>query len=87
MNGKLPKLFMLGSSLPGERNGGGVVRDEILKRYPKDRFVCFSTNPLDKSMKMHELPESIKGVPSLISPLYLGSSSRAQDSLCPTFGC
>jgi glycosyltransferase involved in cell wall biosynthesis len=66
---QLPKLLVLGSSLPGSRDGGGVVRDEILKRYPRDQYVCFSVNPLGSLAKTRELPESLRNVPCLIAPL------------------
>jgi hypothetical protein len=66
---QLPKLMVLGSSLPGSRDGGGVVRDEILKRYPRDRYVCFGVNPLDNLAKTRELPESLRNVPCLVAPL------------------
>ena len=62
---KLPKLLVLCSSLPGSRHGGGVVQAEILKRYPRDRYVCFSVNPLEK----RELPECLKGVHCRVAPL------------------
>ena len=42
---RLPKLLVLSTSLPGSRHGGGVVQDEILRRYPRDRYVCFATRP------------------------------------------
>ena len=62
---KLPKLLVLGSALPGKKHGGGVVQAEILKRYPRDRYVCFSVNPADGG----GLPECLDGVPCRIAPL------------------
>lgn len=61
--------MVLGSSLPGSKVSGGLVRDEILKRYPRDRYVCFSVNPLDNRAKTRELPESLRNVPCLVAPL------------------
>ncbi len=66
---KLPKLLVLGSALPGDRDGGGVVKDEVLRRYPKDRYVCFSLEPLDPGLKGRELPESLRNVPYQTGPL------------------
>jgi glycosyltransferase involved in cell wall biosynthesis len=66
---KLPKLLVLGLSLPGGRDGGGVVRDAILKRYPKDRYVCFGMQPHDSWNGDGEIPESIQNVPCLIGSL------------------
>jgi glycosyltransferase involved in cell wall biosynthesis len=66
---KLPKLLVLGSSLPGGRHGGGVVQDEILRRYPKDRYVCFAVSDPDIGIEGAELPESQRGVPCLVGPL------------------
>jgi glycosyltransferase involved in cell wall biosynthesis len=65
----IPKLLVLGSSFPGSKAGGGVVRDEILKRYPRDRYVCFSVNSQDRLAATEETPESLRGVPCRIGPL------------------
>lgn len=65
----LPKLLVLGSSLPGSQAGGGVVRDEILQKYPRDRYVCFSAEPRDRFAATQELPESLRGVPCQVGPL------------------
>lgn len=62
---RLPKLMVLGSSLPGSQHGGGVVQADILSRYPRDRYVCFSVNPLEKK----RLPESLEGIPCCIAPM------------------
>ncbi len=61
----LPKLLVLGSSLPGARHGGGMVKEELLKRYPGDRYVCFETEPLDHGGE----PERLRSAPCLIRPL------------------
>ena len=70
---ELPKLLVLVSYLPGSRHGGGVVLDEILQRYPKDGYVCFSINPSDQRERPAELPESLRGIPcvtgALVPPL------------------
>jgi glycosyltransferase involved in cell wall biosynthesis len=61
---KLPKLLVLGSSLPGARHGGGVVQMEVLRHYPRDRFVCFSVGPEETGKNdFGGFPESLKGVP------------------------
>jgi hypothetical protein len=65
VTGILPKLLVLGSSLPGSKHGGGVVQAEILKRYPRDRYVCFSVDPSDGG----DLPECLRDVPCRIAPL------------------
>jgi len=49
--------------------GGGVVREDILKRYPKDRYVCFSVGPRDQSFGGGQLPTVLQGVPFQIRPL------------------
>ncbi len=84
----LPKLLVLGSSLPGARHGGGVVKDEILRRYPKDRYVCFATRPLAE----REEPESLRGVPCLARPLVPRPRMRGARFYMPVlhaigFGC
>ena len=61
----LPKLLVLGSLLPGSKDGGGVVKDEVLKRYPKDRYVCFAVDP--GSEKVNK--EYKDGVSCLVGPL------------------
>ena len=65
----LPKLLVIGSSLPGSKDGGGVVRDEVLKRFPKDKYVCFSTNASDANVTNQELPESLEKVAYRVAPL------------------
>jgi glycosyltransferase involved in cell wall biosynthesis len=65
----IPKLLVLGSYLPGNKAGGGVVQDEILHRYPRDRYVCFSVNPRDRLAATRETAESLRGVPCLIGPM------------------
>lgn len=61
--------MVLGSSLPGNRAGGGVVEDEILKRYVRERYVCFSVSPLDNLAQTPDLPESLLNVPCRVGPL------------------
>lgn len=62
---QLPRLLVLGNSLPGNRDGGGAVRDAILERYPKDRYVCFGIQPPDYWNGNSDIPESIQNVPCL----------------------
>lgn len=73
---RLPKLLVLGSSLPGSQVGGGVVREEILKNYPKDRYVCFSVGHRDGFPASGPLPESRRGVPCQVAPLTLEPRRR-----------
>lgn len=80
---KVPKLLVLGSSLPGNRDGGGVVRNEILKRYPKDRYVCFGIQPLNSWNRDADIPESIQNVPCLIGPLVLSLRMRGSRFYMP----
>jgi glycosyltransferase involved in cell wall biosynthesis len=63
------KLLVLSSFLPGGRHGGGVVMDEILGRYPKDRYVYFAVNAPDNGFGAGELPESLQEVPWVAGPL------------------
>ena len=63
------KYLLINSSLPGEKTGGGVVKDETLQSLPKGSYVCFALIPL-KLNPGEELPESLKGVPVLTKPLY-----------------
>lgn len=67
--GKLPKLLVLGNSLPGSRDGGGVVKDEILRRYPKDRYICFAIESPQDCKCGEVKPESLEGIPCLIGPI------------------
>ncbi len=69
MTRNFPKILVLGSLLPGSKDGGGVVKDEILKRYPKDRYVCFALDYENILPKSGEIPESLQGVPYLVRPL------------------
>jgi glycosyltransferase involved in cell wall biosynthesis len=63
--GDFPKLLVLGSSLPGGRDGGGVVRDVILRHYPRGRYICLAVNAADEGLKPGKVPESLRNVPSL----------------------
>lgn len=65
----LPRILVMGPVLPGSRDGGGVVQDEILRRYPRDRYVCFATEPLDTSQLAGQSPASLRGVPCLVGPI------------------
>jgi glycosyltransferase involved in cell wall biosynthesis len=66
--GDLPKLLVLGSLLPGSKDGGGVVKDEVLTRYPKDRYVCYAVDPgSGNGNKECGIPTD--GVPCLVGPL------------------
>jgi hypothetical protein len=65
----LPKLLVLTSSPPGCFHGGGVVLDEILRRYPRDRYVSFSVNALPRGADRRQAPESLRGIPSRTGPL------------------
>jgi len=65
----LPKLLVLSTSLPGTRHGGGVVQDEVLRSYPKDRYVCFALTPPAWKAQGGDLPASLQGVPCLVKPL------------------
>ena len=69
MNSTFPKILLISPRLPGSRDGGGVVLDEILKRYPKDRFVFFSTNPDDMDKGSYDLPTYLKNSPYFVAPL------------------
>jgi glycosyltransferase involved in cell wall biosynthesis len=64
-----PKLLVLSTSLPGTRHGGGVVQDEILRRYPRDRYVCVSLKPPEWEANPEHIPASLNGVPYLVSRL------------------
>ena len=66
---KYPKLLVLGHKLPGSRDGGGFVRDEILKDYPKDKYVCYAVDPYDPENSHDELPSSVRNVPFMIGQL------------------
>ncbi len=84
----LPKLLVIGSSFAGARHGGGVVKDEVLRRYPKDRYVCFATEPLEEQ----EEPDSLRGVPHLVGPLVPRLRMRGARFYMPAlhaigFGC
>lgn len=46
-----------------------MVLDEILKRYPKGRCVCFSTAPPDDGAPEESAPASLRGVPCRVGPL------------------
>lgn len=66
-----PRLLVLGTSLPGSKHGGGVVRSEILKRYPRDRYVCFATEGVHApglGVK-EDLPDCLRGIPCRVGPL------------------
>ncbi len=80
-----PKLLVLGSALPGSRDGGGVIKDEVLRRYPKDRYVCFAVEPLDPSFKGQGLPESLRNVPYLTGPLVPRFKARGARFHMPLF--
>jgi glycosyltransferase involved in cell wall biosynthesis len=69
LTANLPKLLVLGNLLPGSRDGGGVVKDEILKHYPKDRYVCFAIEHPKDWKSDEDKPESVQAVPYLIGPL------------------
>jgi len=62
-----PKLLVLSTSLPGTRHGGGVVQDDILRRYPRERYVCFALTP--PGWGEGEVPASLQGVPRQVRPL------------------
>ena len=66
MEERLPKLLVLGSSLPGDRDGGGVVRDEILRRYARDRYVCCS---VEKPSPHAAASESAREAPWIAAPI------------------
>jgi glycosyltransferase involved in cell wall biosynthesis len=66
---KLPKILVLGNSLPGSRDGGGVVRDEVLKRYPKDRYVCAAIEHSEGWRTEDGVPGSVEGIPCILCPL------------------
>jgi glycosyltransferase involved in cell wall biosynthesis len=86
---QLPKLLILVTYLPGSRHGGGVVQDEILGRYPKDRYVCFGVNPPDTAPGGAVLPESLRGVSYQIGALVPRLSLRGARFYLPflrTFG-
>ncbi len=65
----LPKLLFLATSLPGTRHGGGVVQDEVLRRYPRDRYVCVSLKPPEWQASPEQTPASLNGVPYLVAPV------------------
>ena len=67
--GDVPKLMVLSTAMPGSRHGGGVVQDEVLRRYPRDRYVCAATRPLEGCAPSEGLPASLRGVPRLVCPL------------------
>ena len=69
MMNDVPKLMVLSTGLPGSRHGGGVVQDEVLRRYPRDRYVCVATRGLEGSRPGGDRPESLKGVPCLVCPV------------------
>lgn len=81
----IPKILVLGWSLPGSRDGGGVVRNEILKRYPKDRYVCFGIEAPNSWHGEGDIPESIQNVPCLIGPLVLHPRIRGIRFIMPLF--
>jgi len=62
----LPRLLVLCSSLPGQHHGGGVVMEEVLRRYPPDRFACFCTALPGAA---GERPEWLRNVPCRHGPL------------------
>jgi glycosyltransferase involved in cell wall biosynthesis len=66
---KVPKLLVLGNSLPGSRDGGGVVKDEILKRYPEGRYVCAAIEPSEDWKGDTGENGSLKGPPCLMTSL------------------
>lgn len=66
---KFPKLLVLGSSLPGRRDGGGVVRAEVLRRYPKDQYICFATQSPRDLAENGGLPEAVRDLPCRLGPL------------------
>ncbi len=61
---ELPRLMVLSTSLPGSRHGGGVVQEEVLRHYPRERFVCVSCLP-----PCGEVSPVLDGVPRLTLPL------------------
>jgi glycosyltransferase involved in cell wall biosynthesis len=65
----LPKLLVLSTSLPGTHHGGGVVQDEILQSYSKDRYICFALTPPAWQAAGDEIPASLQGVPWQVAPL------------------
>jgi glycosyltransferase involved in cell wall biosynthesis len=67
--GNLPKLLVLSTFLPGTSHGGGVVQDEVLQRYPRDRYVCFALFPPAWQVGRGDIPASLKGVPWQVKPL------------------
>ena len=64
-----PKLLVLSSSPPGTRHGGGVIQDQILRRYPRDRYVCFAVHPHEKPNDGEKWPPSLEGVPLQVGAL------------------
>lgn len=63
------RILVIGSSLPGDKHGGGVVKDEVLQSLPKDSYICYALAPL--SINQDELlPLSLHDVPLLIKRLY-----------------
>ena len=69
MSSNFPKILILGYKLPGSRDGGGFVKDEILKELPKDKYICFAVNPADSNNFPDEVPLSVKNVPFKIGSL------------------
>ncbi len=69
MKSQLPKLLVLTSWALGALHGGGVVLDEVLRRYPRDRYVSFSVNPPAPGAGRDRAPESLRGLPSRTCPV------------------
>jgi len=80
---RLPKLLVLSTSLPGTRHGGGVVQDEVLRRYPRDRYVCWSVRP--PAWGAGPVPLSLQGVPWESGPLLPLRLVRGQRWLLPAW--
>lgn len=69
MKTRVPKLLVLGNSLPWSKYGGGVVRGEILEQYPKDKFVCYSIASLKHDCSTVQCDELLKDIPHMVRPL------------------
>lgn len=80
---KYPKLLIFGYKLPGSRDGGGFVKEEILKEYPKEKYICFAVNPYDPDNPSDELPSSLRNIPFMIGPLVLRMKFRGSRFFMP----
>jgi glycosyltransferase involved in cell wall biosynthesis len=66
---KFPKLLVMGNSLIGANSTSSFLRGEILKHYPKDRYICFATESHGYCDGEEPQADFLRGVPCLIGPL------------------